>query len=77
MASNIITADRYLTICCKAFSGQGVREHRILVEADRVDGNGVKRGMIRVWDDVAGHFTGCHSISERTQQRIRRTFQPD
>jgi hypothetical protein len=77
MSSNIITADRILTIRCKAFSGQGVREHRVMVDADRVDGQTVTRGRVRVWDDVAGHFTVCHSLSESAIRRIRRTFQPE
>ena len=74
--SNIITAERFLTIRCKAFSGEGARGHRIMVEADRVDGQDVERGAIRVWDDVAGHFTSLHTLSARTQSRIRSTFQP-
>jgi len=77
MASNIITAERHLTIRAKAFSGEGVREHRVCVEADTVDGNNVTRGKVLVWDDVAGHYTSCHSLSESAIKRIRRTFQPN
>jgi hypothetical protein len=29
-------------------------------------------GDIRVWDDVAKHYTLVHSLSESAQQRIRR-----
>jgi hypothetical protein len=76
MKTNIITTERYLTIRAKAFSGEGVRTHRVMVEADRVDGQDVIRGAVRVWDDVAGHYTACHSLSPRTIQRIRDTFQP-
>jgi len=78
MASNIITADRYITARCKAFSGQGVREHRISIEADTVHPitRVVTRGAIRVWDDVAGHMTTCHCLSEATQRRLRTIFQP-
>jgi hypothetical protein len=25
-----------------------------------------------VWDSVAGHYTTCHSLSERAQKRIRK-----
>ena len=28
-------------------------------------------GIVRVWDSVAGHYTRCHSMSTRGQQRIR------
>jgi hypothetical protein len=65
--------DRFLTIRCKAFAGQGVRLHQIMVDADTCEG---KRGAVRVWDDLCGHFTACHSISEKAVQRIRQTFQP-
>jgi len=73
--SNIITADRHLTIRAKAFSGEGVRTHRVMVQADTVDGQEVTRGAVLVWDDVAGHYTRCHSLSPRAIARIRRTFQ--
>jgi hypothetical protein len=73
---NIITVDRFLTIRCKAFAGQGVRLHRIMVDADTCVGRDVTRGAVRVWDDLCGHFTACHSISEKAVQRIRQTFQP-
>ena len=76
MASNIITADRFLTVRCKAFAGQGVRTHRVMVDADRVEGQEVIRGQVRVWDYVAGHYTTCHSLSDAAIRRIRRTFQP-
>lgn len=76
MTSNIITADRYLTVRCRAFAGEGVRTHRVYVERDTVEGHEVTRGNILVWDDVAGHFAPSHSLGDRTIQRIRRTFQP-
>jgi len=25
---------------------------------------------IQVWDDIAGHFTNCHSLSESAKRRI-------
>ena len=76
MTSNIITAERHLTIRAKAFAGQGVRTHRVMVEADRVDGRDVTRGDVLVWDDVAGHYTRFHSLSPAAIRRIRSTFQP-
>lgn len=73
---NIITCDRYLTLRCKAFASEGVRSHRILVEADTVSGRDVTRGAVRVWDEVAGIFTTCHSLTSAAIRRIRATFQP-
>lgn len=29
-------------------------------------------GSVHVWDDTAGHWTTCHSISARSQARILR-----
>jgi hypothetical protein len=77
MTTNIITTERYLTVRCKAFSGEGVRSHRIMVEADKIDGKHVIRGDVRVWDDVAGHYTACHSLSHAAIRRIRSTFRPN
>lgn len=48
---------------CKAFSGEGVQEHRIQIGADKT---------VRVWDSVAGHYTTCHSLSRAAQLRIIR-----
>jgi len=44
----------------KAFSGQGARDHKFLVEGDAV----------RVWDDVAKHYTLCHDLSAGAQKRL-------
>lgn len=49
-----------LTVSAKAFSGEGVRTHRVLVEDNDV----------RVYDHVAGYYTNCHSLSAGSQQRI-------
>ena len=48
-----------------------------MVEADRVEGRNVIRGQVRVWDDVAGHFTACHGLNHAAIRRIRSTFQPN
>jgi len=53
-----------LTIRCKAFSGEGARENRVLVEPGR-------NGAVLVWDSVAGHYTSCHILTIRTQAKIR------
>ena len=47
----------------KAFSHEGVKTHRFAVDAD---------GTVRVWDDIAGHFTLCHSLSQSAERRIRK-----
>lgn len=52
-----------ITARCRAFSGEGVRENRILVEAD---------GSVLAWDDVAGAYTRCHALSAGQQARLRR-----
>ncbi len=46
----------------KAFSGEGVREHRFSVDAD---------GTVRVWDSVAKHYTTCHSLGRAAVERIK------
>ncbi len=74
--NNVIQADRYLTIRCRAFSGEGVRENRIMVTADKMVGDEVIEGDVRVWDAVAGHYTSCHTLTPRTIAKIRRTSQP-
>lgn len=51
------------TTRCRAFSGEGVREHRILIEAD---------GSVLVWDEVAGSYTRCHALSAGQQARLRK-----
>ena len=51
-----------ITARAKAFSGEGVREHRMLVDDVSV----------RVWDSVAGHYTLRHSLSDAAVRRIIR-----
>ncbi len=51
-----------VTVRAKAFNGQGVREHKCLIDAD---------GTVSVWDDVAGHYTTCHSLGDSAIRRIR------
>lgn len=47
----------------KAFSADGVRENRVSVDS---------AGIVRVYDDVAGHYTVVHSLSAGAESRIRR-----
>ena len=55
--------DAKLTVRCKPFRHEGVRQHKLLVEGD---------GTVLVWDDVADHFTSCHSLGESAIKRIRK-----
>jgi hypothetical protein len=64
MATVLENNDVELTIHCKAFSGEGARENKVLVEPGR-------NGAVLVWDSVAGHYTSCHKLSIRTQAKIR------
>lgn len=50
-----------ITMRCKAFSYEGIRYNRISIEGHDV----------RVWDDVAGHYTSCHILSIRQIARAR------
>lgn len=52
-----------MTVRCKAFGSEGVRDNRIQIDAS---------GAVRVWDSVAGHYTSCHSLSAATVRRLRR-----
>lgn len=54
--------ERVVTIRAKAFTGQRVRQHRVLVGADSV----------RVWDSVAGHYTACHVLSASARRRAEK-----
>jgi hypothetical protein len=49
-------------VTCKPFAYFPRGEHKILVMLD---------GEILVFDDLAGHYTRCHSLSARSQARIR------
>ena len=46
---------------CRAFTGFGLRLHRIRIKPDR---------SVLVWDSIAGHYTNCHRLSRATQRRI-------
>ena len=56
--------DVELTIRCRAFSGEGVRENKVLIEPG-------KNGRVLAWDSVAGHYTSCHSIAAKTQAKLK------
>ena len=48
---------------CRAF-GRRMGMHHIHVS--------VPDRAVRVWDEIAGHYTRCHSLSDRTVQRFLR-----
>ena len=52
----------YVTTRAKAWSGRGIGDVRACVEGDAVS----------VYDDVAGHYTTCHSLGASAVARIRR-----
>lgn len=60
-----MNTDKTLTIRAKAFSGEGVRTHKVTAD---------NSGTIRVWDPVAGHYTTCHALSTSAIRRIRKAF---
>ena len=64
MTTVLKNQDVEMTIRCRAFSGEGVRNNKILVEPG-------KNGRVLAWDSVAGHYTACHSIAARTQAKIK------
>jgi len=54
---------KMISIRAKAFSGEGIRTHDALVEAD---------GTVLVWDSVAGYYTSCHALSASAIRRARK-----
>jgi len=50
----------YTTMTCKTFAAFTRSEYRI-----KVDDN----GAVSVYDDVAGHYTTCHSLSVAARRR--------
>lgn len=55
--------EKFVTIRAKAFSHEGVRENKCMVESD---------GTVRVWDSVAGHYTTCHVLADSATRRARK-----
>lgn len=52
-----------ITVRCKAFSAEGVRENRVRFAAD---------GTVSVYDSVAGHYTIHHALSAQKIARLRK-----
>lgn len=54
---------RVVTVRCKAFSTEGVRENSVMVDRD---------GRVRVWDSIGKIYTVCHCLAPRAERRIRK-----
>ena len=52
-----------IKIRARAFSDEGIREHRVAVDED---------GTVRVWDGVAGYYTTCHCLCDSAIRRARK-----
>lgn len=60
--------DIEITMRARAFSGEPVREHRVLVDSEDM--------TVRVWDSVAQSFTTCHVLGKDAIRRaIREALQ--
>lgn len=56
------STEKEITIRARAFSGQGVKTHRMLITD----------GTVKVYDPIAGYYTSCHSLSPASVKRIVR-----
>lgn len=63
MKVHVVDNMKIITIRAKAFSTQPIGAYTVSV---------APCGLIRVYDSVAGYFTVCHSLSQRTINRINR-----
>ena len=59
----VVSEEREFVARCKPWKSEGVRENKILVDSD---------GDVRVWDEIAGHYSFCHSLSPAQIRRLRR-----
>ena len=50
---------------CKAFSGEGVRLNRVMVDPS-------SRWATLVWNSVAKHWTNCHAMGPSAIRRARK-----
>jgi len=55
--------DANITVRARFFSGQPIETRKVIVEDD---------GTIRVWDELAGYYTTCHSLTRSAERRIRK-----
>lgn len=54
----------HLTVRARFWHGQGITEEAVYVD--------ITDGIVRVWDDIAGHYTTFHSLSKSAIARIRK-----
>lgn len=54
-------SNEIITVRVRAFNGK-LETVQCIVNND---------GTVRVFDDIAGFYSACHSLSERQQSRIR------
>ena len=54
------TESRVYTARMQPFSTGPIGQYRYILDGDR----------ILVWDAVAGHYTACHALSDRTTRRL-------
>jgi len=52
-----------ITMTTKAFSTERKGQYSIAVDAD---------GTVKVYDSIAGHYTTCHAMTERSMAAARR-----
>lgn len=52
-----------LKIRARFFSGAPIETREVIVDDD---------GRIYVWDEVADHYTTCHSLARSAERRIRK-----
>ena len=63
MKTTTLTKDQEVSLRCRPWPQHGrIREHRLLVDVD---------GTVRVWDDVGGYYTRCHSLCSNACRRAR------
>lgn len=67
MKNEMNTATK-VTTKAKAFSGEKAKEYSFEVDSN---------GTVRVWDEVAGHYTTVHALSQSEQDRIRNLAQSE
>jgi len=58
-----MTSEKFVKTRAKAFDGETIRSYRFAVESN---------GTVRVWDEVAGHYTTCHSLAKSAIRRIQK-----
>lgn len=61
-ATETTTLATRIEVVCKPFRHYPRGSYRVAVEAD---------GSVLVFDSIARHYTHCHSLSRRSQARIR------